>query len=417
MREIDLYLTEPQERFVFSESPHPAMAAGYGSGKSQAAVVRLLIKALQYPGLKFAFVEPTFDLVRLIAWPRFEGILDDWGIGYRLNRSESILYIANGSQIIFRSADKPDRLVGFEVADVVIDEADVLAQDKAQDVWVKMLGRARQRKHDAAPNSVACVSTPEGFRWMYSTFEKNPRLGYELIRAPTYSNPYLPAGYVDQLRASYPSQLIEAYLEGRFVNLTLGAVYPGFSRTENHTDETIQPGEGLHIGLDFNVYNCTAVILAIRGGQPRVLGELTKMIDTPDVIRTIGQRFPGHPIAVYPDASGNSDKTVNASDTDISLLRQAGFTVRVPNRNPYIKDRVMALNALILNGDGARHLRINTRLAPTVTEALEQQVYDANGLPDKSQGKDHAVDALGYIVNTLWPIVRPRAAQVRLVGL
>jgi hypothetical protein len=45
----------------------------------------------------------------------------------------------------------------------------------------------------------------------------------------------LPTDYIDSLRASYPPQLIEAYLEGRFVNLNSGCV-PEFSRKLNHAD-------------------------------------------------------------------------------------------------------------------------------------------------------------------------------------
>ena len=160
MMPIKLYLTEPQERFVFSEAQHPAMCAGYGAGKSQAGVIRILLRAIKYRNMNFAFVEPTFDLVRLIAWPRFEEVLDSWNIAFQLNKSESIMTLANGSRIVFRSADNPSRLVGFEVADAVIDEADVLSAKDAQDTWIKMLARARQKKPDGTANTVGCVSTP-----------------------------------------------------------------------------------------------------------------------------------------------------------------------------------------------------------------------------------------------------------------
>ena len=43
---------------------------------------------------------------------------------------------------------------------------------------------------------------------------------------------------------------------------------------------------------------------------------------------SIKERYAGHKITIYPDASGNSRKTVNASESDISLLRRAGFTVK-----------------------------------------------------------------------------------------
>jgi len=217
---VEITITRPQAQFINSAAPHPALVAGYGAGKSQAAVLRTVKLALQYPGMSFAFVEPTFDLVKLIAWPRFESILGQIGIGFELNKSDSIMRVANDSQIIFRSADNPERMIGYEVADGVIDEIDTLKADHAAEVWSKMLGRCRQRKPDGADNTLAAASTPEGFRFVYQTWGKSPRPGYELIRAPTASNPYLPAGYIDSLRNSYSDQQLAAYLDGEFVSPT-----------------------------------------------------------------------------------------------------------------------------------------------------------------------------------------------------
>lgn len=415
-RAISLTLTEPQRDFVMSTARHPGLVAGYGSGKSQAAVMRILILALKYPGLPFAFVEPTFDLVRLIAWPRFSEILDAWGVGYRLNKAESMLYLENGSQVIFRSADNPERMVGFEVADAVIDEADVLSMTKAQDVWIKMLGRARKRKPDNSPNTVGCVSTPEGFKWMHKAYVRDARPGYELIRASTYSNPYLPDGYIDQIRSSYPPQLIEAYLEGNFVNLTSGSVYPDFDRRLNHTSETMRPGEVLHVGMDFNVQNLHATVNVIRDGRPLTVAEVTKVRDTPTVARLLRERFPQRTIIVYPDAAGSATSTKNASESDHAILRAAQFQIEVRGVNPAVKDRINAVNAMICNAEGERKWLINTDACPVLTECLEQQAYDNNGEPDKKSGFDHANDAQGYFLANRFPILTRQAQRIQVVG-
>ena len=405
MGRIKLFLTEPQERFVFSEAPHPAMVAGYGAGKSQAGVIRILLRAMQYPGMGFAFVEPTYDLVRLIAWPRFEEILDSWGIRYTLNKSESVMVLENGSRIIFRSADNPARLVGFEVADVLIDEADVLSEKDAEQVWVKMLGRARQKKPDGAINTVACVSTPESFKWLYNTFEKNRKPGYELIRAPTASNPYLPAGYLDQLRAIYPANLLMAYTEGEFVNLTAGSVYAEFDRALNASSETVQAGETLHIGMDFNVTRMAAVVHVLRGADPHAVGELVDVFDTPAMIELIKNKYRGHSVMVYPDASGGSRRSVMASESDLSLLKAAGFRVCVNPANPAVKDRVLSANALI-HKDGKRRYKVNPQTCPHLVESLEKQAYNKNGEPDKTSGFDHVIDAATYMLAYRYPIVK-----------
>ena len=393
------------------------MVAGYGAGKSQAGVIRILLLALKYPKMSFGFVEPTYDLIRLIAFPRFEEILQNLNIDYKLNRSDATIKLANGSMIIFRSADNPERLVGFQLADCVVDEIDTLRTEQAKTVWTKLLGRIRERKPDGMPNTLAAVSTPEGFGFMYEMWGKEKRDGYELIKAPTMSNPYLPDGYVDQLRATYSSSQLSAYLDGEFVNLNAGSVYPEFSRAENASNEQIKTGDTLHVGMDFNVTNCSLVIHVVRDNDtPHAVKEFTGIFDTPSAARIIKERFAGHKIMIYPDASGNSRKSNNASESDHSILRAAGFQVLSNNRNPFVKDRVLSFNNMIHN-QGERRYFVNPSECPSLVESLEKQAYDKSGEPDKQGGFDHVVDAAGYFVSYRYPIVSNRPQFAQIVGI
>ena len=404
--------SRPQADFVNATDQFPAFVGGFGSGKTDAGIKRALKLKFQHPAQDVAYYLPTYDLVRMIGYPRFSGTLNDAQVDFTLNKSEHVISIKGRGNIIFRTLDNPDRIVGYEVADSIVDELDTLKQDAAEHAWRQIIARNRQKKPDGSLNTVAVATTPEGFRFVYDRWAKRVEQGYRLIRASTYSNSRnLPDGYIDSLKRSYPSQLIAAYLEGQFVNLTAGAVYPDFDRAKNHTFAKIDPGEDLHIGLDFNVYNCTAAVGVVRFGTPMILGELVKMRDTPHVITTIKEKFPDHKIYIYPDASGASNKTVNATESDILLLKRAGFNVLVPSKNPFVKERVMAVNGLICNSMGERKLLVNTLAAPTITECLEQQIYDENGEPDKKAGKDHGPDALGYFLHFRWPIVKPTTAQ------
>lgn len=411
-RDISITLTEPQENFVFAEDQFPAFVGGFGAGKSEALITRLLMKKLAHPKLDVGYFAPTFDLVRLIGFSRFQEKLENWKIPHKLNKSDKQLYLGTGGSIIFRTLDNPDRIVGFEIADAGIDELDTLKQEHATNAWNKVIARCRQKKPNNELNTCSVATTPEGFRFAYERWEKNKAPGYALFRAPTYSNPYLPPSYIDSLRATYPAPLLEAYLEGRFVNLASGSVYPQFDRTKNHTDEVIQAGEELHCGVDFNVYNCSVVVCVIREGKPFVLGELSGLRDTPAMVHAIKQHYPFHMINIYPDASGKSHKTVNASLSDLQILLNAGFKLHAKDSNPFVRDRVVSMQTAICNGDNYRHLKINTKLCPVVTECLEQQVFDKNGDPDKQGGKDHMPDALGYFIYWRYPVVKPVISRV-----
>jgi hypothetical protein len=322
----------------------------------------------------------------------------------------------NGSLIIFRSADNVEKMVGFEISDGVIDEIDTLKTDHASEVWTKMLARCRQRKPDGSANTLAAASTPEGFRFCYKTWGKEARAGYELIRAPTTSNPYLPTGYIDQLKAIYTGPQLDAYLEGIFTNLNSGSVYPEFDRKLNSVFSTIQPNEPLHIGLDFNVNNMSAAVCVIRNGNPYALDELTGIRDTPAMIQAIVERYQGHSITVYPDASGGSHKSVNASLSDITLLRSARFSVLAPNKNPPVRDRILSMSNII-HSNGIRRLLINPDKCPHLIEGLEQQSYNKNGEPDKSSGFDHLNDAIGYLIAYKYAIGRGTVSFAQISGV
>ena len=397
--------TKPQAQLVNSTSRFPAMVAGFGAGKTHALVLRTLNKIFSQGGADVAYYLPNYPLVRTIAYPRFQAALDDIGIPYELNRSEHVIRV-NNRQIIFRTMENPDTIVGYEVGDSMVDELDTLPANKANDVWNKIIARNRQKKANGHTNTVAVGTTPEGFRFVYERWYKNPSESYELIKAPTYSNPHLPAGYIESLRETYPAQLLNAYIEGEFVNLTAGTVYINYDRLLNAKGLVPSTNETLHIGMDFNVNNMAAAIHVMRDGNAYAVDEVSGGQDTPNVIRTLRNRYPDNPIIVYPDASGGATSTTNAASSDLVLLRNAGFTINAPRANGRVKDRVAAVNMALCNNEGHRLYYINIDKCPNIALGLEQQAYDKNGEPDKSTGFDHMNDAVGYFVVRKMPIKR-----------
>ena len=407
-------LSATQKAFVKCREPYPAFVGGFGSGKTAAAIARALALKIKFPHADIAYYLPSYPLVQDIAMKRFPELCErkEWPFKMRGGTSPHIEF-PNAGRIIFRSLSHPESIVGYEVAHSICDELDTLPEDKARDAWNKVIARNRQ-KIDGWPNSVAVATTPEGFRFVYDRWERNPAKGYVLFKARTKDNAaHLPDGYIENLQNSYPTQLLSAYLDGEFVNLTTGSVYNHFDRNNHRTDAQIEPREPLHIGMDFNVNNMSAAVLVLRDGQPRAVDELMGYRDTPDIIRGIKERYEGHHVTIYPDASGASRKSVNASLSDIALLRQAGFTVLANSRNPAVKDRIMAVNLLLEKGE----LLVNPDRCPTLTESLERQAYNKNGEPDKDGGFDHMNDALGYFIVYKFGLTRSTVTLAPLSGI
>lgn len=403
---MELNPTKPQWDFISSVDKYPAFVGGFGSGKTEALVTRSILGCLYNPGCIRGFYEPTFDLVKLIAWPRFEELLTGLKVHYQLNKSDKIITLETGNQIIFRSLENPERIVGYEHSDFEVDELDTLKQANAEEAWKKIIARNRQHKADGSLNTGSVGTTPEGFRFVYSRWVQRANPAYKIYKAPTYSNPYLPVDYIDSLREMYPGPEIDAYIEGEFVNLNSGSVYPQFNRLLNGSTDTYLPGEHLHIGMDFNVMNMSAVVHVIRNGQPIAVDEITKGRDTPYMVELLKAKYSGHPVTIYPDASGGSRKAVDASLTDLALLRKGGFSVSAPRANPKVRDRLLSMNGAFCNAEGFRRYLVNLDRCPEYVSCLEQQAYDKNGEPDKSGNLDHLPDAAGYFITQRFPVRR-----------
>lgn len=341
-----------------------------------------------------------------MSMPRIEEELSKIGQPYKLNKADYKIHVEGKGDIIFRSMERPERIVAYETADAVIDELDTLKPDKAEFVYRKITERTRAKKHDGKPNTVAVVTTPDngisGF--VFKLYGKPKTDEYHLIKASTYDNPFLPPEYIEQIKANYDETLAELYLNGEFVSLTHNKVYHYFSRVKHHSDRTILPSDILHIGLDFNIGACCAVVY-IREGDKMVAVDEFISYDTREIIINLKQRYQNR-IMLYPDASGDNRST-NSSQSDIALLREAGYTINAPSTNGAVRDRVNATNNLLSKD----RLLVNTGKCKNFTFALESQGYTDKGEPEKfNVHKDGAIDDWNdsgtYPIARIYPINR-----------
>jgi hypothetical protein len=419
LNEIDVNLTQPQADFLGLNCVYPAFVAGFGTGKSEIMCVSAVLDSIEGGSDSVvALYEPTYDLVRLILAPRLQDVLSRFGVSYKYNKSENIIYTSSGQfgDFILRTLDNPARIVGYESFRAKIDELDTLKKAHAQEAWNKIIARNRQKPDsyikttDKPLNTVSVFTTPEGFRFVYDRWKKAPTERYEMVQASTRSNPFLPDGYIDSLYETYPEELISAYIDGEFVNLTSGVVFNAYNRKTHNSTETIKPKEPLFIGMDFNVGKMSAVVYVKREKEWHAVDEMDKVYDTPAMIELIEQRYDNHNITVYPDASGKSRKSVDASKSDISLLRSAKFSIRAKSKNPFVKDRIIATNSAFKKG----LLYINSDKCKEYARCMEQLAYDKNGAPDKGSDLDHLPDAGTYLVAYEMPITRPSATGLNI---
>jgi hypothetical protein len=423
MSKLKMVMTPPQAEFFNLSDKYSCFCAGFGTGKSETMANCAIRDARMSSSSMIALYEPTYDLIRLIMAPRMEEKLQQQGIRYKYNKTENIIYTSSSGigDFVLRTLENPARIVGYESFRAHVDELDVLQEDKARLAWQKIIARNRQRvtvidgktgARKKALNRVSAYTTPEGFKFTYKTWKKNPKPGYRLIQAATASNPFLPDDYIQGLMDSYPPQLIAAYLRGEFVNLTQGTVYLCFDRKESVKPCPYNPALPIHIGMDFNVNPMSASVHQEQpNGEIWCVGEFAVMSsNTHDLADRIIERYGRESfdptkkdlshITIYPDPAGTQQKTSAQGKTDVSILRDKGFRVIHMNAHPTIRDRINYVNGWLLNGDRVRRYFVDPS-CENVIQCFEQLIYDPNtGQPDKKSGADHMPDSVGYYLWT-----------------
>ena len=401
----------PAQREFVDDTEHKILGfcAGFGAGKTRALCAKAIFLGMANPRTVGAVFEPTNIMIRDVFVRAFDEFLAEYEIEYDFRISpqpEYVLHLPQGPvTIICRATETFNRIRGQTLSFVLADEIDTSSLEIAQKASEMMLARLR----GGVKPQLAVASTPEGFKWLYQTFvEQGDNPDRRLIKAKTTDNPHLPEGFVESLYANYDPQLIASYIEGEFTNLANTTVYHPFCRDRHWCDTEIQPTDRLLIGVDFNVGAVFTEVIVRRGDEFHVVAEHHPK-DTPALVRFLKDTYPDHAaagnIVIIPDAASRQRTTTNSSESDLSLLKKGGFTVKNQSANPPVADRINCVNVLLLS----TRLLINPRCKYLV-KSLEQQTYDRTGKPEKGIGGltdvSGPVDALGYAIYYMAPLRR-----------
>jgi hypothetical protein len=389
-----------QQEFFDNQNEIVGLSAGYGAGKTRSLCAMALKLMAQNVGFIGAILEPTGPLLRDIWQTDFDQFLEHYEIPYSFRASplpEYVVHLKEGDcKLLCRSFENWSRIIGLNLAFCLADEIDVVSPTICEKAFPKILGRLRAGN----VRQFCAASTPEGFRWLYHTFatdEAKERTDRQLIKMRTQDNPHLPSDFIERMQANYDPSMLQAYLNGEFINLTTGQVYSRFTREQNVIN--IKPDIGLEplrVGIDFNIGNMNAVIGIVQDQKLLIFDEVVAAYDTDALAKEIKARYPMNKIYIYPDASGGNRST-NASQTDIEILSGYGFSNQSPRSNPPVRDRVASVQALLCNGKGESRLQIHASCRKLI-ESMELQSYNEKGEPDKESGYDHMADAVGYLI-------------------
>lgn len=379
--EVKLYKT--QFEFVTCQDRLTAFIGGIGSGKTFSGAIKSLLACKRIGGLGLV-VAPTYPMMRDATLRMFLKFLPH-GV-YKFNKSEMRVEIGNGEcEVLFRSADNPNRLRNLNITWAWLDEA-ALYRKEAFDI---VLGRLRE---GGKAGPCWLTATPKGRNWLYESIGM-----MTVFKARTDDNPFLSAEFVASLRASYHGQFARQELDAEFVTFE-GLVFSEFDKTKHVC--TVPLGRFVQViaGVDEG-YTNPAAILVIgldADGRAHVIDEYYKRLVLQDTFIEeaikLQQRY--HITAFYVDPSAAGL---------IAAMNNAGLTA-LPARNE-VREGIMEVQSrLAKQKDGRYRLTVSPSAVYTIAEfesyCWKQDKYGMSR-DDPEKQNDHAMDALRYALYSI----------------
>jgi predicted phage terminase large subunit-like protein len=201
-----------QRAFLDSPALFRAFCGGIGSGKSWAGSYDLLRRARA--GRLYLVCAPTYAMLADATFRSFLQVGQDLGVidpGDVKRSAPPSIRLRTGAEVLFRSADEPDRLRGPNLSGVWLDEASLMLED----VFSIAIGRLREAGEQGW---LTATFTPKGRQhWTCETFAAG-RPDTALFTCRTGDNPFLPGGFESTVRRQYTSSLAAQELEGQFID-------------------------------------------------------------------------------------------------------------------------------------------------------------------------------------------------------
>ena len=282
-----------------------------------------------------------------------------------------------------------------------VDELDELDTQTAMAVVKSINDRCRQQIDGFRTPFMAYTTSSQGLKGTYQTimhFQKSG-IGYVLMRARTKDNIFLPKDYVANMYSIYNEKEIACLLEGQFVSIDSGLIFPDYHKDKNLLDTDLydyvrdNTENTVYIGQDFNGFGNNAIAFAIINGCIVAIKdyEFPDIRRAPEVFR---YDFPNNKIVWIPDMTYKEHFVEFKKE-----LRVFNINIAYRSCNPLVGDRNFACNKLFI----AERLFICPMCKDTERTLMTWQKDPKTGLPMKG-GKgapDHKGDCLGYVVHYL----------------
>jgi len=391
-------LTPAQSTVANDSSRFKVLVTGRRFGKTHLSIRELCRSAATKPGSINWYISPSYRMSKQITWLQLIDKLTQLRWIDTKNEAELTIRLKNKSIIALKGADNFDSLRGVGLDFVIIDEF----QDVPEQAWKEVI---RPTLSDRQGGALFC-GTPRGVgSWSHDlyTFAQHQK-DWKSFQFTTIDGGNVPEEEVEAAKRDLdPKTFAQEYLAT--FNTYSGTVFYNFHYNDC-VKELPQPDTGvIYVGMDFNFDPMTAIIAQVRGNEVYIYDEIMmRGSSTEDMVNEINHRYAYSKVVVFPDPASKQRKTSAGGKTDLSILINAGYDVKVRTYHTPVRDRVNAVNTKLKNAANERTLFIHPKCKNTI-DSLQRLTYkEGTNQVDKDSGLDHMGDAVGYLIDYLFPI-------------
>lgn len=336
------------------------------------------------------------------------------GLSYKYSETRGAFDFNNGSKIIpFSWTDKNfAKFRSYELSAFAMEEGTENRGEyyKAYFEAIQRVGRLTK-----IPEKWAMIATnPDSpTHWIYKHFyikKKKSRIVYEF---KAHENPFLPEGYIENLRDILDEKEAKRMLEGQWVDINSESIYYTYNRENNYVNRKYEVATRfpIFVCFDFNIGSgkplSVAFVQHIKG-QTHVFNEV--VIEGQNTREALDEAYERKLFnyktvyVIHGDAAGNHRDT-RSKQTDYTIIeefmkeKRLTYKMDVPRSNPSIRDRHNLVNGRICNARGERNLFVYLD-APTADEGFCSTKFKkgASYLEDDSDRFQHITTAIGYSI-------------------
>ena len=228
-------------KIISSAAKYHVACVGRQFGKSLMAINLSLYWMINDGPCKVLWVSPVYSQANKVQKEMMQAIGAS-GIVKNCNYSENYISLKNGSEIIFRSAEKYDNIRGMTVDYGVLDEAAFMKEDAWKEA-IRPVFMVKGKK-------VLFISTPKGKGWFYELFQLAQSADYDQYVSYTgtsYDTPYISPEEIKDAKRTLPPNVFDQEYLAKFID-SGGEVFSNLDK--NLVQSYSAPAGRVYCGVD-----------------------------------------------------------------------------------------------------------------------------------------------------------------------